>query len=125
MLERHTNHEHDELELRRWCPEQPALGGRCQVGFLDRKTKVLVPIVSQNQLVMRVDVNQPARCLIVSEEVGDSRQLLLDRSKGPFEREPGQYCLKAIYIDAAHEQIKIVLPTHRSAQGIVTFPVAV
>ena len=90
MLEDQPNHKDDELKLGRRYLEQAILTGRCQVRFLNGNMVIFGGIVTEDQLVMGMNMDQPVRFSVVTIVVQTAGNLVLRLLfVGLFKTQPG------------------------------------
>jgi hypothetical protein len=125
VLDHHADQEEPQLELRSRNQERRHGPGRCQIGGLDRQVVVLRHVVADDELIVRVDVDEVSGSPVDPVGVIDTRQLFPPRQLGVPEPKVSEDALEPAGVGAKDEEIQIVLSAGRPIERLVALPVAV
>ena len=123
MLQGQADDQQDQLELRRRDGNLAVWPRRIQERLLERHPVALRQVVADDQLVVRVDVDQAAGLGVAPVVVEDAGQSTLG-AQGQLEAEAMQHRREAVLIRSRDQQVKVVLARARAIQKGVALEVA-
>ena len=125
VLEHHPREEDYVLEFRGWKGEETPFFGSVEKQLLQRQTVIFGAIVAQYQLIVGVNVDQPAGFSVVAEVILLGRWLRFALLLHAREAGGGQHFAKDGCVTAVDQQIEIVFACLGSRDRCVALPMAV